>query len=169
MKTAEIISGLMARELRALRRELEAYPDEESLWARPPGVANPAGALAHHLAGNLRHFIGTRLGSGSYVRDRAAEFGRTDLSRPELIALVDATIAEIEAILPSLGDGALERDFPDVVANHRVGTEAMLLHLLSHFSYHLGQLDYHRRIVTGSGTTVNAAAMSEVPGARRDG
>jgi hypothetical protein len=167
MTTAAILSGLMVRELQTLRRELEAYPDDETLWAQPAGTANPAGALAHHLTGNLRHFIGTRLGGSDYVRDRAAEFERRDLGRSELIGLVDATIAEIEQTLPALQADVLEGDFPDVLANHRVGTAALLLHLLSHFSYHLGQIDYHRRIVTGSGETVNAASIGEVPGARR--
>jgi uncharacterized damage-inducible protein DinB len=166
MQTAETLAGLLIRELRALRRELEAYPDDASIWARPDGVANSAGALTHHLAGNIRHFVGARLGGGSYLRDRAAEFGRLDLPRAELIAMVEAAAADVGAALPLLDDAALAREFPDGVANHRLGTGELLLHLLSHFSYHLGQIDYHRRIVTGSPATVNVASIAEVPGAR---
>lgn len=167
MTNSEIIAGLLVRELRALRREIEAYPDDETLWAQPEGTSNPAGALAHHLTGNLRHFIGARLGGSSYVRDRKAEFERRDLGRAELIALVDETIAEVGETLPRLASDVLSGDYPDVLGGHKVGTTPLLLHLLSHFSYHLGQIDYHRRIVTGSGETVNAASVLEVPGLRK--
>jgi hypothetical protein len=91
MTTSEILAGVIARDLRALRREIESYPDDASLWAKPDGVANSGGSLAHHLAGNLRHFVGTRLGGGDFVRDRAAEFTPGGLRREELVALVDVT------------------------------------------------------------------------------
>jgi uncharacterized damage-inducible protein DinB len=164
MKTTEILAGLITRELRALRREIEAYPDDASLWARPPGIANSGGALAHHLTGNLRHFIGARLGAGSYVRDRAAEFEQAELGREALVQRVDAALDEVERTLAALDPALLGTEFPDSVAGNSVGTAALLTHLLSHLGYHLGQIDYHRRIVTGSGDTVDALAVAEIPG-----
>jgi hypothetical protein len=70
------IAAVLTRELRTIERELNAYPDEEQVWALPPGLPNSAGTLALHAAGNLRHFIGTVLGGGSFVRRRVFASGR---------------------------------------------------------------------------------------------
>src|SRR4051812_5197341 len=87
---AETICTLMLRELRALRREVEAYPNEADLWATPQGLPNSAANLTLHLAGNLQHFIGARLGGTGYVRNRDLEFSRREGTRAELLAQVDA-------------------------------------------------------------------------------
>jgi len=160
-------AGLFARELRALRREIAAFPDDESLRALPEGVANSAGTLARHTVGNLRHFIGGRLGGSGYVRDRAAEFAHGDDGREELLALIDTGAEEVLQALAGLDPARLSADFPDPVAGHHLGTEEFLMHLLVHSGYHLGQLNYLRRIVTGSNTPVDAMAIAEIPGARR--
>lgn len=165
----DIVAALLARELRALRREVAAYPDDASLWLVPDGVANAGGTLAHHIIGNLRHFIGARLGGSGYERDRAAEFERRDLGRDELIALVDAAAEEVARAFDALAPDALDRDFPDPIAGRTVGTAEFLTHLLAHTAYHLGQLDYHRRLVTKSEVTVNAMSAKEIPGMRPEG
>lgn len=165
MTTPQILAGIIARDLRALRREIESYPDDASLWAKPAGIANPGGALAHHLASNLRHFVGARLGGGDFVRDRPSEFARTDLGREDLVRMIDAALGDVERVVPSLGADGLEADFPDPVAGQRVGTLAFLTHLATHLAYHLGQIDYHRRIVTGDAGTVDTQSVAEIPGA----
>ena len=167
METAQSLAALYAREIRALRREVEAYPDDASLWKKPQGISNTGGALAHHLIGNLRHFLGARLGGTSYVRDRPAEFARTDLSKADLLGQIDTAEKEVAQMFSGMKKGTLESDFPDVVAGHHVGNQEVLLHLLSHLGYHLGQIDYHRRIVTGDGKTVDAIAVAEIPGLRK--
>ena len=49
---------MLHRELAAVQREIEAYPNDDSLWQLAPGISNSGGTLALHLAGNLRHFVG---------------------------------------------------------------------------------------------------------------
>src|SRR2546426_11267808 len=80
------VAGILARDLNALRREVETYPDERDLWRTAPGVANPGGNLALHCAGNLQHFIGGVFGGPGYARDRDAEVGRRDVPRAQLRA-----------------------------------------------------------------------------------
>lgn len=164
----DIVAALLARELRALRREIAAYPDDASLWLVPEGVVNAGGTLAHHIAGNLRYFVGARLGGSGYERDRTAEFESRDLGREELIALVDAATEEVARAFDALTPDDLARAFPDQFAG-TVATSAFLLHLLAHTAYHLGQLDYHRRLVTRSGVTVNVMSAKEIPGMRPEG
>src|SRR3954470_10275575 len=157
---------VIPRDLRALIREVEAYADDETLWRAMPGVANAGGTLALHLTGNLRHFIGARLGRGSYVRDREAEFARRAMSRKELVAQVNATISEIERTFDGLEDARLATVFPDKVAGHALDTDVFLVHIASHLGYHLGQIDYHRRLTTSDGRTVDAMSIPELPGPR---
>ena len=51
---------------------------ETQFWQKPTESGNSFGHLVLHLAGNLNHFAGTRLGQTGYVRDREREF--TDAS-----------------------------------------------------------------------------------------
>src|SRR5580765_5022346 len=85
------LAAMLDRDLRALRRELEAYPDERQVWQEVPGLPNTAGTLALHLAGNLQHYIGARWAGTGYVRDRDAEFARRRVPRAELVAEIERT------------------------------------------------------------------------------
>ncbi len=39
------LSNLITRQLRALSREIQSFPDDDALWRTPPGVTNSAGTL----------------------------------------------------------------------------------------------------------------------------
>lgn len=163
------IAALLVREIETLRRTIAAYPDTQTLWARPPGTPNSAGTLALHLAGNLRHYVGAVLGGTGYVRDRPAEFATRDLPAAALDAQLADTVAVIQRILPTIDARQLDAEFPEAVGGHRVRTQAFLVHLLSHCAYHVGQADYHRRLVTGDPHGVQALASAGIPGATRVG
>src|ERR1041384_6198159 len=90
------IATVPGRELRAIRRELEAYPDEALIWARHPALPNVGGTLALHAAGNLLHFFGAVYGKSGYVRDRDAEFARRDVPRAELLRELSAAIESVQ-------------------------------------------------------------------------
>src|SRR5687768_7793652 len=136
----ESLRTLIIRELRAVQRELDLYPDDASVWKAIPGVPNTGGTLALHLAGNLQHFIGAILGRTGYVRDRDAEFARRDVPRAELKAGLDAAIAAVERTLDALPPGALDGPYPEPIAKKSVHAGTFGLHLLSHLAYHLGQI-----------------------------
>jgi hypothetical protein len=158
------VTAIFDRDLRALRREVEAYPDEGGLWVRVPGITNVAGNLVLHLAGNLQYYIGTVLGRTGYVRDRPAEFGRRDVPRAELLREVEAARMAVMKALERPID--LEAEFPESILGMRVRTGDYLIHLATHFAYHLGQLDYHRRVVTGDDKAVDAMRPTELSSAQ---
>ncbi len=160
MTTVTWLRRVVRRDLTTLAAQLEAYPDERDLWRAVPGIANPGGALVLHLAGNVRHFIGAQLGGTGYVRDRDAEFSRRDVSRAELRDLVAAARAEVDTTLARLDDGALDRPYPLAVGGVSLSAGQFLIHLATHLAYHLGQLDYHRRVVTGGGSVAGMQATS---------
>ena len=156
------VAAILDRDLRTLSREVKAYRDEGQLWQTVPGMANAGGTLVLHLAGNLRHFIGARLGGTGYVRDRAAEFSRRDVSVEDLLQEIEVARAEVARTLSRLDDGSLPEVFPEVITDMRVDTGEYLIHLLTHFAYHLGQIDVHRRIVTGDVSSVGAVKPAEL-------
>jgi Protein of unknown function (DUF1572) len=143
----EHLLALFKRDLEKLVLELEAYESEAKIWVRVGEIKNPAGNLVLHLHGNLNHFVGKILGKLEFVRDREAEFSRTDLPRAELIAMVQATIATLETVLPSLNAEDLEQPYPLEVLGYPMTTGYFLIHLYGHLNWHLGQVNYHRRLV----------------------
>jgi len=161
--TADAIRTVLARELRTLAREVDAYPSDAALWQVVPGVTNSGGTLALHLAGNISHYIGAVLGRTGFVRDRPAEFALRDVPRAEVKARVQDALASVEQVLSELPPGSLEAPYPEVLAGRTLGTEQFLVHLVAHFGYHLGQIDYHRRMLPAESGTVGALSLSELP------
>lgn len=163
---AAAVRGVLLRDLAAMDRMLALYPDDASLWRDAPGIPNRGGTLVLHCCGNLRHYVGAILGGSGYVRERDEEFARRGVTREELRALLETTMREVESALDGLGDDDLRGDYPEIVAGYRVPARDFLLQLCTHFAYHLGQFDYHRRFVTGDGRGVGAVQTAELPSAR---
>ncbi|MBY0502975.1 MAG: DUF1572 domain-containing protein [Bryobacteraceae bacterium] len=136
---------LFARDLQALATEVQQYPSDDALWILPPGIANSGGNLVLHLCGNLRHYIGFRLSGISYQRDRPAEFSHRGLTRAELLAGIELAQTAV-ASLASLEPARLEEIYPEEVLGKPMTTGFFLIHLYGHLRYHLGQVNYHRRL-----------------------
>lgn len=141
------LSEIFERDLRKLAHEINLYENENDLWVVKGAIANSAGNLCLHLTGNLQHFIGAVLGQTGYVRDRDNEFATKGVSRTALLAEIDTTIGVVTRALNQLSPDQLEGDFPVKKRDEVVKTDYMLLHLLGHLSYHLGQVNYHRRMI----------------------
>lgn len=157
-----IIQAMLLRELAAVQRSVEAYPDDASLWAQPTGLPNAGGTLVLHLAGNLQHYVGAVLGRSGYKRDRPAEFARRDLPRAELLREISASIDAVKRTLPTLSEASLSQPFPEPIGGRTLTIEVFLVHLATHLAYHLGQLDYHRRVVTGDATGIGALSPAAI-------
>jgi uncharacterized damage-inducible protein DinB len=143
-----ILSDLYERDLNKLRQEIEQYSDEADLWKKSGDIPNSGGNLCQHLCGNLRSFIGAVLGGTGYVRDRDSEFAKQGVTREDLLNEIDATLADVKGTLAKTTDETLASDYPiDVFGKGPFKTDWFLVHLATHFNYHLGQLDYHRRLV----------------------
>ena len=158
-RTAVDFSLSLIRELEGFKRELALFPDDESVWSAPPGVANSAGNLALHLSGNLQHFVGAVLGGSGYVRNRELEFGQRSGPRENIYAELDAAIAVVRRVLPDVSDEMLDREFPEAVMGMKFRTGTFLVHLCAHAGFHLGQAGYLRRILTGDARSSNPVPL----------
>ena len=163
---AKQLHAILLRDVRALRREIEAYPDDASVWAVPEGISNSGGTLVLHLVGNLRTYVGRVIGDDGYERDRPREFSARGLPRAELLRDIDLTIAAVDRALPLLTADALAAVYPLVIGAVQVNTQDFLLHVAVHLGYHLGQVDYHRRIVTRSPATASTVSPAELSSAK---
>ena len=145
------LAALFSRDLLRLIQELSAFPDAASLWQTAPGVTNAAGTLALHLEGNLREYVGRQLGGVDYARDRPLEFSRRGVEQQELTARIDAVRILVARVIEGLSEPQLATIYPEQVLNVPITTRQFLIHLNGHLNYHLGQIDYLRRFVTGDG------------------
>jgi len=138
---------LFKRDLSKLIEEINQYKDASNLWKIDGLVSNSAGSLCVHLIGNLNHFIGSVLGHSGYIRQRNLEFSLTDVSKSELIKQLEDTISIVENTLQNLTVEDLQRAYKLQVFNAPMTTEYFLVHLSTHLAYHLGQVNYHRRLI----------------------
>ena len=142
----ETLRHLYLRDLDKLKIEIGQYTSDEQIWATTGGISNSAGNLALHLIGNLKHFIGAVLGGTGYVRDRDAEFATRHLSKDEILTAIDETSEVVSSTLANLTANEIVANYPIEVFGHPMTTEYFLIHLTTHFNYHLGQINYHRRL-----------------------
>lgn len=147
----ENLALLFERDIRKLQTEINAYANETALWQSLPGIANTGGNLCLHLLGNLQYYIGNVLGGSGYIRNRPAEFSSTGIPLSELNRLLAHTLQLVPQTIRSLPVAQWQANYPEKVFDHEMTTEYFLMHLLAHLGYHLGQINYHRRIVTNGG------------------
>lgn len=141
------LKKLFDRDLDRLKNELSNYKDESSLWVVKKNISNSTGNLALHVIGNLNHFIGGVLGENGYVRDREAEFIKKDVPVHDLLQNIDEVKTTIYNTLEGISEEELLENFPINVFGYEMTTLFFLMHLHSHLTYHLGQINYHRRLI----------------------
>ena len=143
----ENLTKLFERDILKLKTEISAYTDENKLWITTAGISNSGGNLCLHLLGNLQHYIGGVLGGSGYVRNRPEEFSQKNIPVSEMTKTIDHTLTVVTQTIHSLSAETLAKDYPEKVLDQVWETEIFILHLLAHLSYHLGQINYHRRLV----------------------
>ena len=138
---------IFTRDLSKLKVELESYSNERNLWVLDKSITNCAGNLCLHLIGNLNHFIGAVLGGTGYVRQRELEFSLKNIPKASMLEQIDQTILIVESVLKKMDNKDLNVIYPIMVFKEPMTTEYFLTHLVHHLSYHLGQINYHRRLL----------------------
>ena len=141
------LKSLFYRDLNRLKTEIASYSKEENIWIVDQSIANSAGNLCLHLIGNLQTYIGAEIGKTGYIRNREAEFALRDIPRTVLLDGIDDTIRVVDQALDKLEEDDLVAKYPILVFDEMTTTEYLLVHLTTHLTYHLGQINYHRRLL----------------------
>lgn len=143
----ETLKILFNRDLKRVINEIEQYNNEVDIWKIKGQINNSAGNICLHLVGNLKTYIGKELGETNYIRNRELEFSSKNVPRQELIKRVENTIEIITQTLDNLNEDILANEYPILVLENKTSTEYLLVHLTTHLTYHLGQINYHRRLI----------------------
>ncbi len=141
------LKSLFNRDLNKLRSEMESYQKEENIWLNDREISNSAGNLCLHIIGNLNWFIGAQLGHSGYIRQRELEFSTKNIPLGDLLKSIDETIVILDSILNNITPTQLEMEYPLLVFKEKTKTSFFLVHLTTHLSYHLGQINYHRQLL----------------------
>ncbi|ASU32990.1 DUF1572 family protein [Mucilaginibacter xinganensis] len=142
------IAELFERDLLKLRDEVKNFKDEDNLWRKEDGISNSAGTLVLHLTGSLNFCIGTTIAHNGYVRNRELEFSATDIPREQLIAGIEHLIEVIKTTLGNITRQQLDETYPLEIQGQK-STGFYLVYFHGHLNYHLGQINYLRRILEG--------------------
>lgn len=143
----ETLAAAYERGLDSLKSEIEAYSDETNIWKVADGITNSGGNLCLHLIGNLNHFIGANLGKTGYIRQRDLEFSDKGVSRDELLSRIHDVKTVVSNTINALSAESLGDDYPEMLFEQQMDIGTVLSYMTTHFSYHLGQLNYHRRLL----------------------
>jgi uncharacterized damage-inducible protein DinB len=143
----ETLQKIFKRDLEKLKQEIASYRNESNLWKVDKSIANSSGNLCLHLVGNLNAYIGAEIGKTGYVRNRDLEFSLKNIPQAQLVKMIEDTIVVVEDGLSKLNENDLEREYPLLVFKEKTSTGYFLIHLTAHLGYHLGQVNYHRRLL----------------------
>ena len=143
----ETLQKIFKRDLEKLKQEIASYRNESNLWKVDKSIANSSGNLCLHLVGNLNAYIGAEIGKTGYVRNRDLEFSLKNIPQAQLVKMIEDTIVVVEDGLSKLNENDLEREYPLLVFNEKTSTGYFLIHMAVHLGYHLGQVNYHRRLL----------------------
>jgi hypothetical protein len=135
------------RDLKKLKEEISLYRNENDLWILKGDVKNSAGTLALHLIGNLKHFIGAQLGATGYVRNRDKEFAERNIPRENILKEIDEVISILKKVMANIKEADLVKEYPIEFLGEKRTIGYILLVLSTHLNYHLGQINYHRRLL----------------------
>lgn len=123
-----------------LKKCLNQLPEKE-VWYRPNNHSNSMGNITLHLCGNVRQWILSGLGKQKDTRTRQQEFDEIGpISTSELTQKVDDLMGKVEHVLDSVtSEMLLEKHKVQVYEETGL---SILVHVVEHFSYHVGQMTY---------------------------
>lgn len=141
-----VLANFYERDIRKLIEEVNLFRNEDDLWKIQGSVKNSSGNLALHIIGGLNYLIGATLAQTGYVRDRDQEFTGKGVERKVLVAQLEKLIPMINETVNALTPEHMEAEYPIIFDDKKRSISYVLVQLLLHLNYHLGQVNYLRRI-----------------------
>lgn len=138
------LAGFYERDIRKLIEEIYLFKHEENLWKTHGSIKNSCGNLTLHLIGGMRYLIGTMLAKTGYIRNRDEEFVSKGVKKAVLTGQLEELIPMIHETLNAIN---MEAEFPLIFDGEERSIEYVLMQLALHLNYHLGQINYLRRIL----------------------
>ena len=144
MELNKILADFYERDIRKLMQELALFKDEANLWKTQGSVKNSAGNLALHIIGGTNFLFGTTLAGTGYVRNRDQEFIKKNVPKKDIVCELETLIPLIHRTLETVN---IEDEYPMMFDDAKRTNAYVLTQLALHLNYHLGQVNYLRRIL----------------------
>ena len=133
-----ILANFYERDLRKLIEEINLFKREQNLWRTYGSVK------ILHIIGGSNYLIGNKLAHTGYVRDRDQEFIKKGLAREALVVQLEQLILLIKKTLNELD---MDAEYPMMFDDAIRSNGYVLTQLALHLNYHLGQVNYLRRVL----------------------
>ncbi len=96
-----------------------------------------------HLTGNLNYYVGARIMSTGYVRDRPKEFADTaQRAKDDVLRAFDQAVDLLLAALGAQGESDWSRPIEAVGAEDVKDRLSMFVRCVAHLDHHSGQMIY---------------------------
>lgn len=130
-----------------LKEEISAYKTETIIW-QPAGTTNNSpGNLAMHICGNLKHNLGAVILGNGYVRNREHELSQKDTPRAVILSEIESTKEVVREVFEFLKPADYIKPYSGDAFGEGQTIGSVIVRLSFHFAYHLGQINYHRRLI----------------------
>lgn len=126
-----------------------ALLSEEEVWQAPNPASNSMANLILHLCGNIRQYIVSSLGNQPDTRQRDEEFAtRNGYNKEELQQKINNTIAEAVQTIQDCSEEDMMRS--RMVQGFELTGLGIILHVVEHYTYHVGQIAYYTKYLKNS-------------------
>ena len=119
---------------------------DEEIWYKQNPNTNSIGNLVLHLCGNVRQYIISGIGKRMDERNRDEEFKiASRVDREILLERLEYTLNEAVQVIETLSFENFSEDRK--VQGFNESVLSIIIHVIEHFSYHVGQITYYTKFV----------------------
>jgi len=134
---------------------------EKQLWYKHNTNTNTVGNIILHLCGNVRQYIQTGIGFEADVRNRPSEFLLSSkVSKETLIDKITEVTSGANEIIQSISEDNLSES--RMVQGFDENVLSIIIHVIEHFSYHVGQITFFTKYINDIDTGYYAGLNLDV-------
>jgi len=117
----------------------------EEIWHQENENSNAVGNIILHLCGNVRQYIQTGVYGQEDVRKRDNEFKtESRIETKDLLSKITTVVTEANAIVSALNPETFKSNRK--VQGFEENVTSIIIHVIEHFSYHVGQITFYTKL-----------------------
>ena len=134
---------------------------DEQLWYKHNANTNSIGNIVLHLCGNVKQYIIAGLGETEDDRQRSLEFLLSSkIDRQSLIQKIEQVVTDANSVVQNLNTDVLSK--PRRVQGFDESVLSIIIHVIEHFSYHVGQITFFTKYINDVDTAYYAGLDLDV-------
>lgn len=118
----------------------------DEIWRKPNKNSNSIGNLILHLNGNVTQYVCAGIGGKKDIRERDLEFSyQEEQSKEALLNMTRECLNKANAIIQEKKPDKLARKVE--VQGFQETVMSIIIHVIEHYSYHVGQITYFTKLI----------------------